>query len=384
MEIADKEQFAEMLGQATEFMIEFRKRLEEEGTQPRLIRLIDEKLIGFGLKRCGPNIVISKFVDTSDSLFGRIRTLAGISQEEESKDDGDEKAIKRRERERQEKEKVHTVAQWFGITPKEIRGSIIAGFELATTGGPLCDEPMIGCCFILDHIQLTEEATASPTKPPVARQGGEEVKVQPTGDAAVVVGEGHAEAEETKSEHSGSKSTGFSSNAIDNFGPFTGQIISSVKDLCRRAFLNADPRIVEGMFMCNMQATPDNYGKIYGVIQKVRGRVISEEVQDGTNNFLFQVLIPVIESFIFNEEIRKKSCGIAYPQLVFHGWEINENDPFYVPLTEEEIEEHGEGESLPPNPAKVIIEKVRYRKGMAIDKKVVASGEGQRTLSKKK
>jgi len=31
-------------------------------------------------------------------------------------------------------------------------------------------------------------------------------------------------------------------------------------------------------------------------------------------------LIPVTESFVFNEEIRSKSCGIAYPQLVFHGF----------------------------------------------------------------
>ena len=82
--------------------------------------------------------------------------------------------------------------------------------------------------------------------------------------------------------------------------------------------------------------------------------------------------------------MRKKSFGIAYPQLVFYGYEINENDPFFIPQTEEEIEEHGEGDILPPNPAKVIIEKVRVRKGLPIDKKLVISGEQQRTLSKKK
>ena len=131
-------------------------------------------------------------------------------------------------------------------------------------------------------------------------------------------------------------------------------------------------------------ATPETYGKVYGVINKCRGRVTKEEVQEGTNNFLIDTLIPVVESFTFLEEIRKKSCGIAYPQLVFYGFEINEDDPFYIPLTEEDLEDHGEGDILPPNPAKVIIEKVRQRKGLPVDKKIVVSAEQQRNLSKNK
>ena len=91
-----------------------------------------------------------------------------------------------------------------------------------------------------------------------------------------------------------------------------------------------------------------------------------------------------MESFIFNTEIRKQACGIAYPQLVFYGFEINENDPFYVPQTEEDLEEHGEGDILPPNPAKMLIERVRMRKGLPVDNKIVVAAEKQRNLSKKK
>jgi ribosome assembly protein 1 len=157
-----------------------------------------------------------------------------------------------------------------------------------------------------------------------------------------------------------------------------------MKDICKRAFLNAEPRLVEGVYLVSMHATPDAYGKIYGVINKCRGRVVKEEVQEGTNNFLIDALIPVIESFVFNEEIRSKSCGIAYPQLVFDGFEILDDDPFFIPMTEEELEDHGQGDILPPNPAKIIIEKVRTRKGLPIDKKIVVAAEQQRTLSKKK
>lgn len=90
-------------------------------------------------------------------------------------------------------------------------------------------------------------------------------------------------------------------------------MIATVKDLCKKSFLNAEPRVVEGMYVCNLMATPETYGKVYGVINKCRGRVIKEEVQEGTNNFIIDTLIPVVESFTFLDEIRRKSCGIAYP-----------------------------------------------------------------------
>ena len=81
--------------------------------------------------------------------------------------------------------------------------------------------------------------------------------------------------------------------------------MSVTKTLCKRAFLNADPRIVEGMYLCSMQASPETYGIVYNVINKSRGRVIKEDIQDGTNFFLIDALIPLIESFKFNKALTK-------------------------------------------------------------------------------
>jgi len=39
---------------------------------------------------------------------------------------------------------------------------------------------------------------------------------------------------------------------------------------------------------------------------------------------------------------------------------------------------------LPTNPAKVLIEKVRTRKGLLVDKKIVGDGDKQRNLARKK
>jgi len=168
---------------------------------------------------------------------------------------------------------------------------------LAVKSGPLCEEPILGSVFLIETIELIKK-----TPKPLTTEGGES---------------------ESLEEEKGGQS--------DSYGPFAGQVIATVKDICKRAFLNAELRLVEGVYLVSMHATPDAYGKIYGVINKCRGRVVKEEVQEGTNNFLIDALIPIIEGFVFNEEIRSKSCGIAYPQLVFAGFQILEDDPFFIP-----------------------------------------------------
>jgi len=309
----------------------------ETQTNKRFMRMIEERTLGFGPKRKGPNLLISRHLRKEDSFFQRIyqqaEAVLGIPRQPEPTGDKAE----RRQKEYDEKfAKVQEVLSAHSVTWKDICNAMLTGFDIATVSGPLCEEPMLGAAFLVENIDL------------VVKREDEERK-------------------------------------DDGYGPFSGQVIATVKDLCKRAFLNAEPRIVEGMYLVSMHAMPDSYGKIYGVINKCRGRVVKEEVQEGTNNFLIDALVPVIEGFVFNEEIRSKSCGIAYPQLVFSGFEIIQDDPFFIPMTEEELEDHGQGDILPPNPAKVIIEKVRLRKGLQVDQKIVAgSAEQQRTLSKKK
>jgi len=133
------------------------------------------------------------------------------------------------------------------------------------------------------------------------------------------------------------------------------------------------------MYLCSLVANPENYGIVYNLLNKCRGKVISEECQDGTNYFLMELMIPLVTSFVFHKGVRLQCNGLAYPQLVFNGFLINEEDPFFIPTTEEELEDHGIGDILPENPAKVLIEDVRKRKGLTVDKKIVIDAEKQRT-----
>lgn len=86
--------------------------------------------------------------------------------------------------------------------------------------------------------------------------------------------------------------------------------------------------------------------------------------------------------FIALTDIRKKTSGNASPQLIFAGWEKLDQDPFWVPTTEEELEDLGE-KSDRENLARRYMDNVRRRKGMFVEKKIVEHAEKQRTLMKK-
>jgi len=63
-------------------------------------------------------------------------------------------------------------------------------------------------------------------------------------------------------------------------------------------------------------------GKMYAVIGRRSGRVISDELREGSSMFNVTAVLPVVESFGFADEIRKRTSGLASPQLHFSHWEV--------------------------------------------------------------
>lgn len=124
-------------------------------------------------------------------------------------------------------------------------------------------------------------------------------------------------------------------------------------------------------------------GRVYGVITRRRGHILSEAMNEGTPFFSILASLPVAESFGFSDEIRKRTSGAASPQLIFAGYEmILDEDPFWVPFTEEELEDLGETADK-ENVAKKYMNLVRKRKGLFVQgKKIVESAEKQKTLKR--
>ena len=51
------------------------------------------------------------------------------------------------------------------------------------------------------------------------------------------------------------------STESDPYGPFTGQIMSTVKDGCRKAFQAQPQRLMAAMYSCTIQVTSEALGK---------------------------------------------------------------------------------------------------------------------------
>jgi ribosome assembly protein 1 len=123
-------------------------------------------------------------------------------------------------------------------------------------------------------------------------------------------------------------------------------------------------------------------GRVYDVLGRRRGRVLSDMLKEGTPFYTILSVLPVAESFGFSDEIRKRTSGSASPQLVFHGYEILDEDPFWVPFTEDDLEDLGELADK-ENVAKRYMDSVRKRKGLMVSgRKLVKDAEKQKTLKR--
>lgn len=50
-----------------------------------------------------------------------------------------------------------------------------------------------------------------------------------------------------------------------------------------------------------LPSAADVLGKVYGVVAKRRGRIVAEEMNEGTSFFSVSALLPVVESFGFSD-----------------------------------------------------------------------------------
>ncbi|KAK6536501.1 Elongation factor-like GTPase 1, variant 2 [Arthrobotrys megalospora] len=219
------------------------------------------------------------------------------------------------------------------ITIKDFRDKIITAFQNATFQGPLCNEPMQGVAVFLDEVKVE-----------IADEEVEALRMK--------------------------------------MGQLIGEVITAMTSAIRQGFLDWSPRLLLAMYSCEIQASSEVLGKVYGVITRRRGRIVAEEMKEGTPFYTITSLLPVVESFGFADEIRTKTSGAASPQLIFSGFEnILDEDPFWVPHTEDELEDLGELADR-ENVAKRYMDAVRVRKGLFVAKKMLAGAEKQSTRKK--
>ncbi|KAJ1547393.1 Elongation factor 2, partial [Cladochytrium tenue] len=150
----------------------------------------------------------------------------------------------------------------------EIKDSCIAGFQWATKEGVLCDENMRSIRFNVLDVVLHADAI---------HRGG-------------------------------------------------GQIIPTCRRVVYASFLAAQPGLQEPVYLVEITCPEGAVGNIYGVLNRRRGMVFSEEQRAGTPLFTVKAYLPIMESFGFTTDLRAATGGQAFNQAVFDHWQIMPGD----------------------------------------------------------
>merc|ERR1719186_2581438 len=151
----------------------------------------------------------------------------------------------------------------------EIKDSVIAGFQWATKEGVLCEENMRGVRFNIYDVTLHADAI---------HRGG-------------------------------------------------GQIIPTARRVMYASQITAGPRLLEPVYLVEIQCPEVAVGGIFGVLNRRRGVVFDNQNIGNTPQMQVKAHLPVNESFGFTADLRSNTGGQAFPQCVFDHWQVMNGDP---------------------------------------------------------
>jgi len=187
---------------------------------------------------------------------------------------------------------------------KSVRDTLRQGFSWAAREGPLCEEPIRNTKFKITDVSLAEQA--------IFRGGG--------------------------------------------------QIIPTARRACYSSFLMSSPRLMEPVYSCAMIGPAAAVSSLYTVLARRRGHVLSDGPIAGTPLYSVRGLIPVIDSFGFETDLRIHTQGQATVSLVFDRWSVVPGDPLDKSIKLRRLEPASAQAT-----ARDFVMKTRRRKGLAED-----------------
>ena len=150
-----------------------------------------------------------------------------------------------------------------------VRESVVQGFQWASREGPLCEEPIRNVKFKILDANISSE--------PAARGGG--------------------------------------------------QIIPTARRCVYSAFLMATPRLMEPYYYVEAIVPADCVAATFTVLSKRRGHITQDRPIPGSPLYTVKALIPAIDSFGFETDLRTHTQGQAFCLSVFNHLQIVPGDP---------------------------------------------------------
>lgn len=211
---------------------EFKQKLEQ-CLQGRKWRNAVEGIWSFGPRKCGPNILWNRCEGYERSVWQCL-------------------------------DKTTKEASLY----RDFDNSIVSGFQLATLSGPMCEEPLMGVCFSVEKWDMSKfvEHMLVDKQNLKESKGSEE---RPTKEETIPVLESDLDSTSENKElqdssvqipKSSSQRKGEPQTA-DCYGPFSGQLIATMKEACRYAMHAKPQRLMAAMYTCEIMATAEVLGK---------------------------------------------------------------------------------------------------------------------------
>ena len=142
----------------------------------------------------------------------------------------------------------------------------------------------------------------------------------------------------------------------------TGQLIPAACRAVFGSFLTASPKLMEPIYLVEIDCLPDKMSGIFNVLSKRRGHVIKDTPKPGTPFTTVLAYLPAIESFGFETALRLYTQGKAFGLSMFDHWALVPGDP---------LDSSALLQPLEPAPqqylARDFLLKTRRRKGLTED-----------------
>ncbi|MDI1488194.1 MAG: hypothetical protein OHK93_007468 [Ramalina farinacea] len=160
--------------------------------------------------------------------------------------------------------------------------------------------------------------------------------------------------------------------APDAISRGSGQIIPTTRRTLYSSFLTASPRLLEPMYTAAITSPADSISALYTILSKRRGHVLSDGPIAGTPLYTLRGLIPVIDSFGFETDVRIHTQGQATVSLCFERWSVVPGDPLDKSVRTGKLEMASTMAT-----ARDFVMKTRRRKGLSEDVGVGKFLEGE-------
>jgi len=215
-----------------------------------------------------------------------------------------------------------------------ISGSLSAGFQLGLRAGPFCEEPIHRVAVVLEAVEVATSTISS------------------------------------------------------------GTVVGAFQRGMRCALLSRPARLVESCFRMTLHSSLEGLSGLYSVLNSRYGRVLDDDVVEGTNLLKITAVVPQAESLGMGPQLLSQTRGeVTVPEWEkYHQFQLLPQDPFWIPTSLDEREDYGDytydandsangNNSI--NRALLYIRQIRARKGLLVDStKTVVAAEKQRTIKR--